>query len=210
MTGYLECGCCGGKLTKGKASNHNFRCVNARYRTDSGCRTVRVGEKRIQEILLNAVRLQVSLLEEQDSKLKARLSQKESQILVLQKELTQRESEEKRYRHQKMRIYEDFVEGKLSREQYLQEKVGIAEHLEELSAQITVAKKTIEELSVKGQEDHTEITEKQRFEEYRGQELSETMLSALIRKVIIAPDGGVEICWRYRDELLGEDQTAAR
>ena len=194
LTGYLECGCCGGKLAKGKASNHNFLCVNARYRTDGGCRTVRVEEKRIQEILLNAVRLQVSLLEEQDSKLKARLSQKESQILVLQKELTQRESEEKRYRHQKMRIYEDFV----------------AEHLEELSAQITVAKKTIEELSVKGQEDHTEITENQRFEEYRGQELSETMLSALIRKVIIAPDGGVEICWRYRDELLGEDQTAAR
>lgn len=29
------------------------------------------------------------------------------------------------------------------------------------------------------------------------------MLSALIRKVIIAPDGGVKICWRYRDELLG-------
>ena len=101
LTGYLECGCCGGKLTKGKASNHNFLCVNARYRTDGGCRTVRVEEKRIQEILLNAVRLQVSLLEEQDSKLKARLSQKESQILVLQKELTQRESEEKRYRHQK-------------------------------------------------------------------------------------------------------------
>lgn len=122
MTGYLECGCCGGKLTKGKVSNHNFLCVNARYRTDSGCRTVRVEEKRIQEILLNAVRLQVSLLEEQDSKLKARLSQKESQILVLQKELTQRESEEKRYRYQKMRIYEDFVVGKLSREQYQQEK----------------------------------------------------------------------------------------
>lgn len=79
-----------------------------------------------------------------------------------------KESEEKRYGHQKMRIYEDFVEGKLSREQYLQEKVGIEEHLAELSAQITVAKKTIEELSVKGQEDHTEINENQRFEEYRG------------------------------------------
>lgn len=36
-----------------------------------------------------------------------------------------------------------------------------------------------------------------------------SMLSALICKVIIAPDGGVEICWRYRDELLGENQTAA-
>ena len=55
LTGYLECGCCGGKLTKGKASNHNFLCVNARYRTDSGCRTVRIEEKRIQEILLNGL-----------------------------------------------------------------------------------------------------------------------------------------------------------
>lgn len=210
LTGYLECGCCGGKLTKGKASNHNFLCVNARYRTDSGCRTVRVEEKRIQEILLNAVRVQVSLLEEQDSKLKARLSQRESQILVLQKELTQKVSEEKRYRNQKMRIYEDFVEGKLSREEYLRKKEDIAEHLEELSTQITVAKKAVEELSVKGREDNIEITENQRFEEYRGQELSETMLSALVRKVIIAPDGGVEICWRYRDELLGESPAAVR
>lgn len=96
-----------------------------------------------------------------------------------------------------MRIYEDFVEGKLSREQYLQEKDSIAEHLEELSAQITVAKKNVEELSVKGQEDNTEITENQRFAEYRGHELSEAMLSALVHKVIIAPDGE----WRYRDEL---------
>lgn len=124
--------------------------------------------------------------------------------------LTQKVSEEKRYRHQKMRIYEDFGEGKLNREQYLQEKTGIAEHLEELSAQITVAKKTIEEMAVKGQVDHTEITDNQRFEEYRGQELSETMLSALIRKVIITPDGGVEIYWRYRDELLGENPAVAR
>jgi len=103
------------------------------------------------------VRVQVSLLEEQDRKLKARLSQRER--------------------------------GKLNWEEYLQERYGIAERLEELSVQITVAKKTIEELSIKGQEDNTEITENQRFEEYRGQELSETMLSALIRKVIIAPDG---------------------
>ena len=36
------------------------------------------------------------------------------------------------------------------------------------------------------------------------------MLSALIRKVIITPDGGVEICWRFRDELLGENPTAVR
>lgn len=100
-----------------------------------------------------------------------------------------------------MSIYEDFVEGKLNREEYMREKDGIAEHLEELSAQIIAAKKAIEELSVKGQEDNTQITENQCFEEYRGQELSETILSALIRKVIIAPDGGVEICWRYRDEL---------
>lgn len=138
-------------------------------------------------------------MEVQDSKLKARLSQRESQILIWQNELTQKVSEEKRYSHQKLRIYEDFVEGKLSREEYLREKDSIAEHLEELSAQITVTKKTIEELSVKGQEDNTEITENQRFEEYRGQELSETMLSALIRKVIIAPDWGVEICCRFRD-----------
>lgn len=149
-------------------------------------------------------------MEEQDSKLKARLSQRENQILVLYKELSQKISEEKRYKHQKMRIYEDFVEEKLSREQYLQEKDGIAEHLEELSAQITVAKKKVEELSIKGQEDNTETTDNQRFEEYRGQELSETMLSALVHKVIIAPDGGMEICWKYRDELLGENQTAAR
>ena len=51
---------------------------------------------------------------------------------------------------QDRKICKDFVEGKLSREQYLQEKAGIAEHLEELSAQIAVTKKTIEELSVKG------------------------------------------------------------
>lgn len=59
------------------------------------------------------------------------------------------------------------------------------------------------------QEDNTEITGNQRFEEYKVQELSEAMLSALIRKVIIVPDGGVEICWRFKDELLGENQTAA-
>ena len=135
---------------------------------------------------------------------------RESRILALQKELAQKVSEEKRYRNQKMRIYEDFVEGKLNREEYLREKYGIAEHLEELSAQIIAAKKAIEELSIKGQEDSAEIAGNQRFEEYKGQELSETMLSALIRKVIIAPDGGVEICWRYRDELFGENPAAVR
>lgn len=206
LNGYLVCGCCGGKLTKGKAKNHYFLCVNARYRPDSACGQVRAEEKKMQEILLNAVRAQLDLFEEQDAKIRQSIARKGSEILTLQKELTDLSMQEKRSMERKMRLYEDFVEGKIQKDVYLQEKDLLAKELDGIKAKSSILSANIAELSNMQQKSSDESKESRLLSGFKGQELSEDMLSAFVQKVVVMPDGEIEIFWKYKDEFTNELQ----
>lgn len=84
LTGMLFCGCCGGRLVKGKESNRHFYCVNARYRPDSGCKSVRPEENRIKEIILKAAAMQMELLHENEKKYEKIMDKEKSEILQME------------------------------------------------------------------------------------------------------------------------------
>ena len=75
-----------GRLVKGKESNGHFYCVNARYRPDSGCRSVRPEESRIKEIILKAAVMQMELLHEKEKKYEKIMDKEKSEILQMQRE----------------------------------------------------------------------------------------------------------------------------
>ncbi len=206
LTGFLVCGCCGGRLTKGKAGNRFFLCSNARYQTDSGCVAVRAEEKRLSALLFRAIKIQKELLEEQDAKLRQEMSNNNSRVLALQKELSSASIQEKRTLEKKMRLYEDFVEGKISKEAYMSGKAEFSTRLEEIKMRIALITADIEELNTKPITGEEQSRTNEMFCEITEQELSRDLLSALVEKVIINPDGEVEICWKYMDEMNMEEQ----
>lgn len=207
LTGYLFCGCCGGRLSKGKAKNHFFLCHNARYQSDSGCMEVRADEKLLSALLFRAIRVQTELLEEQDAKLRQQIANNNSRVLALQKELSSVSFQEKRTLEKKMRLYEDFVEGKISKEAYMTGKADYSAKLEEIKMKTALITADIEELNRKPIAGEEQSRANNAICEVSDKELSRDMLAALVEKVIVNPDGEVEICWKYMDELKMEEQT---
>lgn len=201
LNGYLECGYCGGKLTKGKSQNHYFLCVNARYRPEAGCGQVRAEEKNMKRILFNAIRTQVAILKEEDIKLKKMLDKSKSRILELQKELSRLSVEEKRGMEQNMKLYEDFVQGNMDKETYMREKNRVTEKMNEVKLQKAVLTDHISDLSKEQAEHSRESSGKEVFQAYNEKELTRDMLAALIDKVVIRSGNEIEIFWKYKNEL---------
>lgn len=113
LTGMLFCGCCGGRLVKRKESNRHFYCVNARYRPDSGCRSVRPEESRIKEIILKAAVMQMELLHEKEKKYEKIMDKEKSEILQMQREQGKISNKRKKLMDEKLWLYEQYVDGKL-------------------------------------------------------------------------------------------------
>ena len=99
-------------------------------------------------------------------------------------------------------LYENYIEGKFTREQYLAEKEDNQDLKEKYEEQLQDLKKQLEEQKIKEEQDK----EKQRKDSiilqfHNQEEITREMLQALVEKITVYPDGKIEILWKFRDEL---------
>ena len=204
LTGMLFCGCCGGRLVKGKESNRHFYCVNARYRPDSGCKSVRPEENRIKEIILKAAAMQMELLHEKEKKYEKIMDKEKSEILQMQREQGKISNKRKKLMDEKLWLYEQYADGKLDKEKYLAGKQDIASKDEKLAEQEEGLAEKIKKLQDSGYERKEEERELPALAESDLEKgLTRELLGCLVQKVVVKMDGGVEIYWNFMDEVNG-------
>ena len=195
LTGILVCGSCGTNLLKGKKKNKNFLCVNRRYIPGSDCEQIRVREQTVLDIIKNAVNVQLLFLEEQEKEMKQLRKKRKRESLIIQKQM-------KNLVNRGVFLYENYIEGKFTREQYLAEKEDNQDLKEKYEEQLQDLKKQLEEQKIKEEQDK----EKQRKDSiilqfHNQEEITREMLQALVEKITVYPDGKIEILWKFRDEL---------
>ena len=108
----------------------------------------------------------------------------------------------------KMRLYEEYVEGVISKEEYASKKVGLAEQeqtalkkLELLEANLAVLNSDVD--------DTDEVAESQALiDKYLEiTELTEPLMKELFKRIVIYPDGSINIVWNFRDMTDGSKTT---
>ena len=202
LTSLLVCGCCGNRLSKGKSQNKNWLCASARYQTDSECSKVRIDDKKMKDILLRAILTQCRIADEQIHEI-SRLNQsaalEESALSKEQKRLKNRIED---CHVSTMGLYEEYVSGNLSKEEFIRKREEIGPKEEALKAQLGEMEKRIEMLKEKKRLGESQMEISSTLTQYQNiSALTPELAKELVKQIIINPDGSIKIEWMFRLEL---------
>ena len=108
----------------------------------------------------------------------------------------------------KMESYELYVEGKISKEEYIARKKILTEREESLQAQMRIAEERLLALGRKKQSIDEQMENAGKVTQYSEiTELTPELTKELIQKIVILRDGGIRIVWNFKDQLEELSET---
>ena len=105
----------------------------------------------------------------------------------------------------KLQYYEEYVQGVITKDEFICKKQEIAKKLEEFKLQITILAQKIEEEKKKEKDRECQISTVEPVTKYQEiTELTPKLTKELIREIVINPNGSIHIEWNFCDELKGK------
>lgn len=202
FTSLLVCGCCGNRLAKGKAQNKNWLCSTARYKSGLGCEEVRFSEEKLKKIVLRAIVTQCDLMNARVKKVKREGSAAKSKEQILQNERRKLRRQIEQAQASKMQYYEDYVSGKISKEDFVLKKQEASQSEESLKLQLNIIEHDLTEYDKMIQAAVAQVSGSQKFTQYQDiAELTPELTKELVKRIVIYPDGILNIEWNFHDEI---------
>ena len=202
FSGYLVCGCCGNKLSKGRSTNKNWLCATARYTEETECKDIRLNEAMMKEKLLSAVQLQSNLA---DAKLKhSRNEQDKTQEEIdgLSWELKQKQRNLDENASRLMELLEDYYAGKHSKEDFLAKKEELKIKKDVLTENIRRIEEQISLLKA-DKRNHLLVEDEANKLNKHGQitEIDTYLMKELVKEIRVYPGNAVQIIWNFADTI---------
>lgn len=202
FTSLLICGCCGNHLTKGKPQNKNWLCASHRYRPDSDCKKVRFSEEKLKEIVLRAITTQCTLLDVKVKKNRKESKNAKSESILLQREYKTLSGQVDHLEAVKLQHYEEYVQGMISKDEFLCKKRESAEKVESLKLQMNIIAQKLEAAKKREEDSDLQISMAEPVIQYQEiTELTPELTKELIRRIVVNPDGSIYIEWNFCNEL---------
>ncbi|MCD7883038.1 MAG: recombinase family protein [Lachnospiraceae bacterium] len=204
FSGYVVCGDCGAKMvlrTSGsKTRKYQYFICNT-YKKDRSCTTHNISYEKLYDVVLKAVQHQVELavhisqlMETMDS---ASLNRK--QMMQLEARMAELTEEVSRFEKIRKNLYEDYAEGILSREDYM-------EYMELYSRKINERHDAMKEVA---REKSTLLHEDMEsewvtaFKKHKNiAELTRPVLVELVKEIRVFDNGSIQITFQYQDSIL--------
>ncbi len=184
------CGHCGRFLIR---NSKNYHCRTDEYEVDSDCKASRVGIKFLEQLTLEQVNLMAkTLLDQQGEK-----HSSAKQISELQTEIASYRTKIKQWKSQKMSLYEQYKDERISRENYIARINSGKKRMEELEILIPDLEAQVCELEralIQRDPEQQELTELSVMTEFDGKKIS-----CLIDKVQVFSADQIEINWKFKD-----------
>ena len=199
---FLVCGCCGNKLFKGKAQNKSFLCSTARYNPESECKKVRVWEDKMKEVILRAIHQQCLIMDAHIKSVRShrKAGRDESEEIKIKLRFLKRELEG--IQAAKMELYEKYVSGSFGKEEYLDKKIALNDKEQNTKSEIAMCDETLARLSTSGDAEEVIAEEESIVTKYLGiSELTESLMRELIQKIIVYPNGAINIVWNFKNAI---------
>lgn len=204
FSGFLCCGDCRQNMvkrctTKGGRKYHYYHCST--YKSGNGCNAHLVSEKKLTEIVLEAIRKQVELLVKAETVLEQieLLPKERYGVKGVQKQINTLAAEIERYQELKTRLYQDMQDGVIGRDEF-------KEINERFTQKINAAKDSRRRLEAKLEALLKEEAELQpwieEFKTYRNIEhLERKIVISLIDHIDVYGKDKLEIHFRFEDEI---------
>lgn len=202
FTSLLVCDCCGNKLSKGKKQNKTWMCSMHRYTSKTDCKNVRIDEKRLTQIVLNAITTQCKLLDAKIERIRQDSFLSKSSEQIIQNECKSIRKAIERIEIDKMELYERYVNGDISKDDFIKAKEQLSYSEENLKARYVIAEQKQALIEEKIRMNIAQVNAGERIVPYQNlTELTPELLKELIKKIIIRTDQSIRIEWNFSDEL---------
>ncbi len=186
LTSLPICACCGNRLSKGRGKV--WRCTSARYAMDTDCQKVQIEDTVLQDILLRAIENQCQLADARLKEQKGSASE-ETRFADLLREQNQLL---RQYQKKKLENYESYVDGKLTKEEFLKEKARLSAQEEEIHAQISLLEQRIEERKQPKSTQPEPLLPKTPIKS-----LTPELTHSLIHQITVFPNHTIQIHWSF-------------
>ena len=202
-SGFFFCADCGQSMTMkivpSKGKNY-FYYVCTTHRRHEGCTSHAISVNEAQTAVTNAVKTQIAnVLDLADTvEYIESLPVTKRSSFNYEAQITKLEEEIDRCRKMKLRIYEDFTDGVINKEDYVDFKNQYESIIKDKTISLDKIRQKKDELSLSGSIDRKWVS---LFRKYKGIEvLSRRVLMSLVDKVLIYEKHRVEVFFKFRDE----------
>lgn len=202
FSGYLVCGCCGNKLSKGRPTNKNWLCATARYTEETECKAIRLNEAMMKEKLLTAVQLQCNLADAKLKQTRHEQDKTQEEIDSLTWELKQKQRNLDENASRLMELLEDYYAGKHSKEVFRAKKEELKVKKDVLTENIRKIEEQISSLKAE-KRNHLLVEDEVNKLNKHGQitELDTYLMKELVKEIRVYPGNAVQIIWNFADTI---------
>ena len=190
------CGCCGHKLQRSVGKSTMLFCPQARNRYRSDCSEVGMEQTKLQDAVLDLLRTMSTIMVE---KLGDYLTQCERKVPSLARQIEEKEKRLQLIQNSKLTMYEDYREGRISKDIFMAKQRASRVEREKLTVAIEQIRK---QLCAADQEAEKAKQLKQTIDLVRPlREYDPAVVRKMVDVIRVYPGGRVELEFRNRDEL---------
>ena len=189
----LLCANCGHSLLK--ETEHLLKCSDARTNGDPVCRSLVIRREPLEENILGLVHQYAASMLEKEKKVSSnrQCDDKEINTAELQKQSRQLTSE-------KMKLYDDYKDGRMDRDLYKQRAEKISGQLDEIKRKIEDAENSKKLL------EQNELSDKIKLKDFLGiQKFDTEKLREIIKVIRVHSQDEIEIEWNL-DDIFSEQR----
>ena len=175
-----------------------------RYNPKTDCKSVRIDNNQLEQIVLRAISMQCRLLDAKVQSIKRESYSAKSSDQILRNECQSLYRQIDRIQDDKMTLYERYACGSITKEVYVSEKDTLSAKEEELKVQYGMAEQKQALLKGKIRMSADRISAAEKVTPYQSlTKLTPELAKELIKRIIVRPDKSIRIEWNFSDELSG-------
>lgn len=190
------------------SAGYYYRCTKSKADEDSDCPKGKLfTEKEIEGIVFRAVKQMLTVCQERRAQKSALVLTRRERITACVAELQRLQQEQERYKQEKLRAYENFSGGTLSKDAYLKQRAEIDGKLSTVKSEQDNQEQLLTDLERMAFQDSAR--EDDVFTPYAGAtELTAELAGTFIKEVLVSSPTEIEIVWKFRDvfDMQSEDK----
>ncbi len=192
FSGKLRCGVCGHLLRRNNKISARYYCGTKKMNQLSTCMSERIDEEKVEEVVFTIIKNYIKVFMEKEKYKKKNavneISKLKEQIEIYEKSLLQ-------CKNRKSDCYDQYINERITREEYLQYRKSVVEKQEELEQTITQLEERILE-EKKRQKEHSNA---ENLNDYLLVEhLTREMVEELIESVYVYHNYSIHIQWKFK------------
>lgn len=204
FSGLLRCGDCGQNMVrrvvkkKGKQYRY-YHCST--YKNKEGCTSHNISDAKLQKVVLEAIQNQIALLVQADAIMEQieNIPQQQFGVKLLDSQIRTLNVEVQKYKDLRNNLYQDMVDGIITREEYRDIKQTFTRKMER-------AEESIRELETKKRRLLSNEMRTQKWvEEFKNcrniESLDRKVTVMLIERIVIYSSDRIEIHFNHADEM---------